>query len=377
MHEKPIRVLQVVGRMDCGGIETMIMNLYRNIDREQVQFDFLAHFGREAAYNEEIRALGGRIYEMPALRDENHVFFWQFFAYLRALHHFFLAHREYRVIHGHMTHTAALYMPFAKRYGVSCRIVHSHSTRSKGGLLGVLTTFLHRFASRDATDFFACSEAAKSWFFPKKIISSGTIHLLANAVDAKRFRFDPEKRSAMRRALHVEGKVVIGCVGRFRQEKNQEFLLGVLEAMIKKEENVVLLFVGDGPLEQAVRGRAQAMRLMEHVQFLGMRTDVHDLMQAMDAFALPSVWEGLPVAGIEAQASGLHGVASDGVSPEVDALRMVERIPLSSGDARWADALLRAARQPRRDTYAQLCAAGYDIHTTAPWLQAFYMSKAK
>lgn len=374
---EPIRVLQVVGRMDRGGIETMIMNLYRNIDRDIVQFDFLAHFGREAAYNDEIRAMGGRIYEMPALRDEKRVFFWRIFSYLRALNKFFREHKEYKVIHGHMTHTAALYMPIAKKNGVSCRIVHSHSTHSKSGLLGVLTTFLHKFATKDATDFFACSEAAKKWFFTDEIINSGEIHLLANAVDAKRFRYNPEKRAEMRSVLRLEGKVVIGCVGRFRQEKNQGFLLGPLKAMLEKEPNVVLLFAGDGPFEDDVKTKAKEQGLQDHVVFLGMRPDVQDLMQVMDAFVLPSIWEGLPVVGIEAQASGLHCVVSDGVSPELNALDVVERLSLSAGDDAWAEALLKAAKAERTDTYERLCAIGFDIGSTAPWLQEFYLKHSK
>lgn len=112
--QEPIRVLQIVGRMDRGGIETMIMNLYRNIDRNKVQFDFLAHYGREAVYNDEIRRMGGRIYEMPALKDDTHVYYWRLFSYIRALNHFFKEHKEYRVIHGHMTNTASIYMPHCK-----------------------------------------------------------------------------------------------------------------------------------------------------------------------------------------------------------------------------------------------------------------------
>ena len=137
--QEPIRVLQIVGRMDRGGIETMIMNLYRNIDRNKVQFDFLAHYGREAVYNDEIRRMGGRIYEMPALKDDTHVYYWRLFSYIRALNHFFKEHKEYRVIHGHMTNTASIYMPIAKKHGVTCRIAHSHNSENMGSFLVMAT----------------------------------------------------------------------------------------------------------------------------------------------------------------------------------------------------------------------------------------------
>lgn len=375
MKSEPIRVLQVVGRMDRGGIETMIMNLYRNIDREKVQFDFLAHFGREAAYNDEIRAMGGRIYEMSALRDEKRVFFWRFFSYLRALNKFFREHKEYKVIHGHMTHTAALYMPIAKKNGVSCRIVHSHSTHSKEGLLGLLTTFLHKFATKDATDFFACSKAAQKWFFTDEIINSGKIHLVANAIDAKRFRYDPEKRKIMREQLELGDNLAIVHVARFRAEKNQTFMIDVLQEALKVRQNITLIYVGDGPLEDDVKAKVKACGVDEYVRFLGMRGDVQDILQAADVFVLPSIWEGLPLTAIEAQANGLHCVVSDSLSQELNALGMVKYVSRDDMGA-WVDALFEAGKLPRRDTYDEVVASGYDINSTVPWLQEFYLSNS-
>lgn len=377
MHVKqePIRVLQIVGRMDRGGIETMIMNLYRHIDREKVQFDFLAHYGREAAYNDEIRALGGRIYEMPALKDETHVYYWRLFTYLKALHKFFKEHQEYRIIHGHMTNTASLYMPIAKKYGVTCRIAHSHSTKNKTGLLGFLTNILHKPVHKYATDFFSCSEAAKHWLYPKYIIDSGDVHLLANAVDAAVFRFDPTKREFMRKQLELKDCMTIINVGRLRTEKNQIFLIDVLKEMLKIRDDVVFIFCGDGPCEQEVKAKAEALGVLDHTRFLGMRTDVPDILQAADVFVLPSLFEGLPVTAIEAQASGLHCVVSEGLTEEMNAIDMVQYIPLEAGPSAWANALLHAASQPRKDTYDQIEAAGYDINTTAPWLQEFYLNK--
>lgn len=374
MNAEPIRVLQVVGRMDRGGIETMIMNLYRNIDRTKVQFDFLAHYGREAAYNDEIRAMGGRIYEMPALRDEKHVFFWKFFSYLRALNKFFCEHREYKIIHGHMTNTAALYLPIAKKYGATCRIVHSHSTRSKKGLLGILTAFLHKFATKDATDFFSCSEAAEKWFFSDAIIKSGKVHILSNAIDGKRFRFDSMRRKAMREKLDLGDALAIVQVARFRPEKNQAFMLDVLREILKVNKNAVLIYVGDGPLEEEVKAKATAYGVNEQVRFLGDRADVPDILQAADVFVLPSSWEGLPLTVIEAQASGLHCVVSDTLSQEMNALGMVQYVSRNDLKA-WINALIEAGAEPRRDTYEELVASGYDIHTTVSWLEDFYLSK--
>ena len=374
MNPEPIRVLHIVGRMDRGGIETMIMNLYRHVDREQVQFDFLAHYGREAAYNEEIRAMGGRIYEMPALRDDTRIYYWRVFSYLRALNRFFKAHREYRIIHGHMTNTAALYMPIARRWGVTCRIAHSHSTRGKGGLMGLATYILHRPVYRFATHCFACSQGARGWLYPRRLIDAGQVHILSNAVDAARFRFDPESRRNARQALEIHNQTVILCAGLFRPEKNQSFLMDVLREMLKTRRDILFLFAGDGPCEAEVREKAARYGIMDHARFLGVRQDMPALFHAADAFVMPSLWEGLPLTALEAQASGLPGVVSDAVTREMDLFGLLQYVPLSAGPKPWAEALLRAAAQPRRDTFQSFQASGFDVRATAPWLQSFYLA---
>jgi glycosyltransferase involved in cell wall biosynthesis len=373
MGKEPIRVLQIVGRMDRGGIETMIMNLYRNIDRDKVQFDFLAHYGREAAYNDEIRAMGGRIYEMPALKNESHVYYWRLFQYISALKKFFKEHKEYKIIHGHMTNTASIYMPIAKKNGVTCRIAHSHNTHGKSGMLGYVTNLLQKPIYKNATDWFACSKAAAKWFYPAEDVAAGRVTVVPNAVDAQKFRFNVDTRQKMRQQLGVEDKLVIGCVARFRPEKNHAFLLDVLKEVLKTRENAVLLFAGDGPCEEETKAKAADMGLQEKVIFLGMRSDIPDVMQAMDVFTLASLWEGLPVVGIEAQASGLHCIVSDGVTDEMNAIDMVEYISLQAPISEWADRLIKAAEMSREDTYEKLKEAGYDIHTTAPQLQEFYL----
>lgn len=378
-QEMPIRVLHIVGEMGRGGMETMVMNIYRNIDRSKVQFDFLAHYGgRYAAYNEEIQALGGRIYEMPGLKtDENHACYWKIGEYIVALNKFFREHQEYKIIHCHMTNTASIYMPIAEKYGVTCRIAHSHSTHGKEGLLGMATEILQRPTYKYATDWFACSQVAAYWFYPKKVVEAGKVTIIANAVDAKNFRYSGKVRNQMRKELGVEDKVVIGCVARFRPEKNHVFLISVLNEMLKEEPNAVLMFAGEGPLKESIKTQVAEKGLSSNVLFLGMRSDIPNVMQAMDVMVMPSLFEGLPVTGIEAQASGLRIVASTGVTEEMDAIGMVTYLSLEDSIKAWSDALLKAASAEREDTYEQIRKAGYDIHTTAPWLQEFYLNKAK
>ena len=372
---KPIRILHIVGRMDRGGIETMIMNWYRNIDRSKVQFDFLAHYGKEAEYNEEIRSLGGKIYEMPTLKKDDKVYYWKFFEYIFALNKFFKTHKEYKIIHCHMTNTASIYMPIAKKYGITCRIAHSHSSFGKAGLLGVVTDFLQKSVYKNSTDWFACSKMAAEWLFPKWAIEQNKVQIIPNAVDASKFRFSKEKRKKIRKTLNVENKLVVGCVGRFRKEKNQIFLINILKELLNYNSDSILLFVGDGPLEQEVKEYSTKLGVKNNTVFLGSRNDVNDLMQAMDVLMMPSLFEGLPVTGIEAQASGLPVIASNKVTKEMNILNLVTYISLTVDSDMWVNAILLESSKKRNDTYNAIVDKNYDIKRNTKWLQDFYLTK--
>lgn len=313
---------------------------------------------------------------MPALKDESHVYYWRFFSYVAALNKFFKDH-HYKIIHGHMTNTASIYLPIAKKYGVITRIAHSHNTHGKSGMLGKVTDYLQKPIYKYATDWFACSKKAAYWFYPKDAIEAGKVTVVPNAVDAEKFRFRPEVRNRMRKELDVEDSLVVGCVARFRPEKNHLFLLTVLKNLLEKRPDATLMLAGEGPCENEVKQKAEELGIADRVKFLGMRTDIPDVLQAMDVFALASLWEGLPVTGIEAQASGLHCVVSDGVTEEMDALEMVDFVSLDAPVEEWADRLIRAASRKREDTFEKMKSSGYDIHTTAPWLESFYLEKAR
>lgn len=371
--KRAIRVLHIVGRMDRGGIETMIMNIYRNIDRNKVQFDFLAHYGREAEYNDEIRSLGGRIYEMPALKDENKVYYWKFFSYVLALNKFFREHSEYKIIHCHMTNTASIYLPVARKYGVSCRILHSHSSRGKLGLLGTVTNFLQKDAYKMATDWFACSKVAVDWMYPEHVKEK--VKIIPNAVDASKFRYSKIIREEMRNELHLNNELAIGCIARFRKEKNQAFLIDVLQSLLTKKKNSHLIFVGDGPELKKVMEYAEQKQVIDKITFLGLRNDVEKILQALDVIVMPSLWEGLPVSGIEAQASGLSVIASDTVSDEMNIIGKVRYLSLDSPTDIWANTIIEESLKNREDTYTLIKSSGYDIKENANWLENFYLSK--
>lgn len=376
---EPVRVLHVVGRMDRGGIETMIMNVYRHIDRDKIQFDFLAHYGKpDADYNEEIKALGGRIYEMPRIKSTTKTYYGKFFEYRRALKDFFTEHQEYNILHAHMTNTASIYMPIAEKYGhVGCRIAHSHSMHSAGGLHGVLSDIMSRDIPKLSTDWFACSESAAKWFYKDEDIASGKVKIVANGIDSEKFRFSAETREKKRAELGLEDKFIIGNVARFFPPKNQNFLVEAMPAILEREPNAVICFVGEGRDMPEAVAIAEKLGVTDSVKFLGLRSDVDELMQAFDVFVMPSIFEGLPLVGVEAQAAGLPCVLSDGITAETDMTGNVTFLPLSDGYEKWADAIVSRKGFERADTVGKITAAGYDISTTTKFLTDFYLSHAE
>lgn len=375
---EPIRVLNVVGEMSPGGIESLIMNIYRNINREKVQFDFLMHSpSGEGSYVPEIERLGGRIYRTPVLKTPSKTYYWRLFQYVSFLKKFFKEHPEFHVVHGHMTNTAAIYMPIAKKYGnVTCCIAHSHLTEARPGLSGKITDLLHKPLPKIATDYFACSEMAAHWIFDDKAINDGKVRIIKNGVDPKKFYYDEDKRIKIRKELSLENSFVIGNVARFKKEKNQSFAVDILKKYIELDDSAKLLFVGDGELRAEVQNKVRDLGLVDKVVFLGIRDDVPDLMLAMDLFLLPSFYEGLPVVGVEAQASGLPVITSTGVTKETDITGNVNFLDLSIGADIWAKKILEIkANFKRQDMYKYISENGYDITDTAKWLQHFYISK--
>ena len=357
---EPKRVLQVVTHMNRGGLETMLMNYYRQMDRSRVQFDFLTHREGEKDYDAEIRALGGRIYHVPPVNPFGR-------DYLRSLDDFFAEHPEYRVVHSHLDCMSAPVLRAAKKHGVPVRLAHSHNTNQPKDLKYPIKLWSKRKIAGEATGLFACGEGAGRWMF-----GGAAFQLLPNAIDAAAYRADETVRQEVRRELGLEDALVLGHVGRFNEQKNHSFLIDLFAAAAKKEPKARLLLVGSGEGRTVIEEKVQALGLADKVLFLGVRGDVHRLLQAMDVFVFPSLYEGLPVSLVEAQAAGLPCVISDRVPAESVLTDGVVQLPLGSAED-WAEQVLCAARRERKDTYDAICAAGFDIAQNAKWLEEFYL----
>lgn len=361
---EPIRILHVIGIMDRGGAETMIMNLYRNIDRTKVQFDFVENEGDTAAFDDEIRALGGRIYHCPRYRGKNHV------AYVKWWHNFFESHKdEYPVVHGHIGSTAAIYLSVAKRYGAYA-IAHSHSAG-----LGSVMYRAFAYSTRHIADhFFACSRDAGISRYGKRVGgNSERCQVLNNAIDTRKFACNPEARTRVRDLLNIgEDTLVIGHVGRFVDAKNHLFLLDIFEQIHKRNIKSVLLLVGDGELRPQIEAKIAQKHLEDAVILTGVQADVWNYYQAMDVFAFPSIYEGVPVSMVEAQTAGLPCCISANVPRETAITDLVEFISLEQGPEFWAERILHRANEPRRNMMREMERSGFDVSATSKWLEDFY-----
>lgn len=361
----PIRILQVVPNMQAGGLESFIMNIYRHIDRSKVQFDFLMHYQKQCFFDEEIERLGGKIYRL-SVREDNRVF-----KYIRDLNLFFREHPEYRVVHGHMPSLSMFYLGAAKRHGVKVRIIHSHSDSFDWTLKGIIKNILIKTAKYYANVYLSCSESAGRYLYGNR-----PFIVVNNAINLQNFQFSPDVRAETRKNLGISNRLVIGHVGRFTIEKNQTFLVEIFSEIHKTNPNSVLLLIGDGPLRMRVEEKVERLGLQNDVMFLGTRRDVNRLYQAMDVFVLPSLFEGLPVVGVEAQTAGLPCVFSDAVTKEAKMTNLVAFEPLTHSAKEWADRILsQSAPKERKDNSGDIIKAGYDIGTVAKKMEDFYLEK--
>lgn len=364
--QQPIRVLNLFTIMDRGGAETMVMNYYRHIDRTKVQFDFLVHREQRGAYDDEIEALGGRIYRLCPIYPQN------FARYKRDLRGFFQAHPEYKIIHSHMSELGYFAFREAERQGVPVRICHAHNAPHGFDMKMVMRTYFKKRMMPYLTHLFMCGSESGRWLYGPQ--NESRFIMLNNAIGAASYTYDLSKREELRRQLGLADELVIGHVGRFNPQKNHPFLMDIFAALLKKESSAVLLLVGGGEGMSKMQEKVQELGIAEHVRFLGVRSDVADLMQAMDMFVLPSLYEGLPVTMVEAQAAGLPCIISDKVPPECILTEgLVDVMPLSASPGAWAEKILAKRAIPRTDRRAEIAAHGFDITTEAVKLQEFYL----
>lgn len=358
-----IRILHIVSYMQRGGLETLIMNCYRHIDREKMQFDFIVHRDFRSDYDDEIEALGGIIYRLPRLNPFDP-------RYKRALLKFFRTHPEYKIVHCHLDCMSALPLGAAKQCGVPVRIAHAHSSNQEKNWKYPLKRFYMRKIPEVSTHLFACSKTAGEWMFPGKDVT-----VINNGIETSKFAFSSEVRTEVRAELDLADKLVLGHVGRFMPEKNQTFLIDIFAEVHHQNPKSKLLLIGIGPMEDQIKSKVQSLNLADSVQFLGVRTDVHRILQAVDIFVLPSLYEGLGISAVEAQTAGARCVLSDTVPSVCAMTELAEYISLEKTPLQWAEQILSTSTAHRISQQKAVAEAGFDISETAAWLQAFYVQQ--
>lgn len=361
-----IRIIHVLGGLNRGGAETMIMNLYRQIDRTKIQFDFIIHTKNHCDYTDEVLSLGGKIYSFPKFTGNNVLKLRQIWS------KFFEDHSEYKILHSHVRSYASLYLPVAKKFGVKT-IIHSHSTNNGKGLPAIAKSVLQFPLRFQANYYIGCSKEAGEWLFGKKIVNSNRYYMLKNAVNTHDFKFDEAKRERIRSEFNVsDGQLLIGTVGRLTTQKNPQGIIEICKAL--KETigtKFKFVWVGTGSFKEKIESEIKNFGLEDTVILAGVRSDVPEIMMGMDIFILPSLFEGLPVVAVEAQASGLPCLLSDTITKDIAISNLVCYLPINGDYSEWVN-LISQGGLKRVDVTQNIIDSGFDIKTSAEWIEDFY-----
>lgn len=357
---EPIRVLHVITGMEHGGAESFIMNMYRNIDREKVQFDFLLRSNR-MLHGEELAKMGSRIYYTASIPKH---FIKNYFQTIR-----FLKKHPYQIIHVHAN--ALLYVSVlktAKRAGVKCRIMHSHNTSIFYSKTKPIHMFNKKHIEQLATHCFACSESAGQWMF------NNEYKIIRNGIDIERFAYNEDSRTRIRQELNIpDNAFVLGHVGHLTSVKNQRFAIETLSEIHKAGKKAYLILVGEGESENGLKQFTKEKAIDDYVIFTGGRKDVNEILSAFDVFIFPSLHEGLPISILEAQANGLACVCSEAVPIDSIPTESVHQLSLEAGPEKWSKTILELDCA-RIDLSLQLKELGFDSKSQAKELQEFYLS---
>lgn len=363
-----LRVLHSVSNMDRAGIETMLMNYYRYIDRSKIQFDFLCNKSKIGAYDEEIRSMGGRIFRSPGLNPIN----W--FKYEKYVKKILDENPEIKIVHSHNGAFSLQAQLAAKKNGIRNRIIHVHGTKIDFNLKLPLKLLYKKFLKLSGNNYWGCGIDAIEYYFGNSIIENNNYKVIRNAIKIEKFLYSESKRNELKQKYSLENKFVIGNVARFTKQKNHIFSLNLFKLILEKKPNSVLLLCGDGELLDEMKIKVKELGIYNSVMFMGNINKVNEMYQVMDIFLLPSLFEGLPVVGIEAQCSGLKCFMSDTITNEVAITENVKFLSLKNDSLeKWSNEIIKSSDYKRKDMTQEIIKAGYSIEIEARKLQEIYL----
>lgn len=366
---EPIRILHENVIMDPGGIETQLMRIYRNIDRNKVQFDFLVHRHQKGAYDDEINDLGGKVHYTAPF---NPLFYNR---YMESMRKVFDEYPFYKVM---VVHSELALGPLivAKEKNVPVRICFSHNNQNRINLKRFFLEYEKLYLKKYCTDMFAVSELAARYTFGNKVVDRKQVKIVKNGIIINDFIFDLNERNQLRNELHLDSKCIIGHIGRFMDQKNHMFLLDIFRELLNIRGDVHLVLVGEGRLELHIRDKIKSLGLDDYVTILGRRMDVGSLMKAMDCFVFPSFYEGFGNVIMEAQAASLPVVMSSVISDEVIFSESVHKMSLEKNAKQWAFKVNEILKENKKrvNMYDVVSKAGYNILDTAKWYEDYYLN---
>lgn len=368
-NQEPIRIAHIIGKWLGGGVESVVMNYYRHIDRTKIQFDFICDKDSTNIPYDEIEQLGGRVILVPPYQ--------KVFEYQKELIKIF-KDNNYKIVHSHINTLSVFPLRAAKKAGVPIRIAHSHSTTNKKEWKkNLLKQILRPFSKVYATDYMCCSELAGRWLFGNKEYDKGNVYLLNNAIDLDKFKYDEKIRKEKREELNIkDDTLVIGHVGRFVEQKNHRFLIDIFNEVHKQKENSILLLVGQGPLMEEMKEKAKNLGLKNSIKFLEQRNDVNELYNAMDLFLFPSLYEGLGMVLIEAQCSGLPCVASTEIPEIAKVLDTTRFFSLDKNSKEWTSIILDDySKFKRHNSTDEITENNFNIKKESIKLEKYYTER--
>ncbi|TLQ39885.1 glycosyltransferase family 1 protein [Ruoffia tabacinasalis] len=361
-----IRILHVFSVMDRGGAETMIMEIFRKIDKSLFQFDFIVHTEKAGAYDEEIKKLGGKIYRVPRYNGKNH------FQYIKRWNNF-LKNKHYHIIHGHVRSTASIYLSIAKKNKI-LTISHSHSTSNGKNISSIFKNLLQLPIRVIADCYLAASKDAGIWLFGKTIVERDNFFILKNSIEAKRYSLNNKIRNEYRNNLDIQDQFVIGHIGSFKGPKNHLFLIEIFNIVQQKNADSILLLVGDGEERPSILKKITEFGLKDKVILTGIRSDIPNLLQAFDVFVFPSLFEGFGIVAVEAQTAGVPIIVSDEIPKEAFLTDLIESVSLKEKAEFWADSILNYVDNIKTsDRVVEIINSGYDIGEAVHQLQNIYI----
>lgn len=373
MVSKPTKVFYMIFSLTSGGIEKYSINLFRHINSKKYQLDFITKLDQREFFDQQLVDMGGK--KISLYKPNSFGIFSRYFQLL--FHTYKIAKQDYEIAYFNLSSPKDVfkYPLISRMAGIKKIIIHSHNSFSEKNdlLIRIVNSLGRKYINHIATERFACSDKAALWMYGKKVAQKKQYIFLQNGIESLSYKYNEKTRNSMRDNLGIGASdFVVGHIGRFEKQKNHVFLIKVFSKLIKKNNNSKLVLVGVGSLKKKIEKLVQDMGLKDNVIFLGERDDVPNILQVFDVFALPSLFEGLPLVGIEAQASDLPCVFSDAVSKESDITGNVTFLNLKVPVSEWADVLLNAKKSMRQSRQENLINAGYDIKHTASVVEKIF-----